>query len=137
MKVATVTAGLSLVVVLAAGGEAAAAAGSPSNPTDPAQAVAYVIPDWRRRASGEDLMRVYPQSAARRGLEGIAMVVCSVTKEGGMADCVVDQEAPTGEGFGEAALKLTPKFRMRPRTKDGVPVEGGVARIPIQFRLPR
>jgi TonB family protein len=101
------------------------------------QASAQVIPDWRRRATGEDLMRVYPHSAAHRGVEGMAMVVCSVTKEGEMADCAVEQEAPTGEGFGAAALKLMPKFRMRPKTSEGVPVDGGVARIPIQFRLPR
>jgi len=65
------------------------------------------------------------------------MVTCKVTMEGEMADCSVEQEAPSGEGFGEAALKLMPKFHMRPATKSGVPVEGGVVRIPIQFRLPR
>lgn len=51
------------------------------------------------------------------------MVTCKVTREGEMPDCSVEQEAPSSEGFGEAALKLMPKFRMRPMTKDGVPVD--------------
>jgi protein TonB len=129
--------GLVMVAMLSMA-EAAVDAGPPQTTDAPTpQAAAQVIPDWRRRASGADLMQVYPQSAARRGIEGIAMVVCKVTAEGEMADCAVEQEAPTGEGFGEAALKLTPKFRMRRQTQDGVSVGGGVARIPIQFRLPR
>ncbi len=103
----------------------------------PAAAGALAQPAWRQRATGEDLARVYPRQAARRRVEGIAMVTCTVTKEGDMAGCRVEQEAPMGEGFGEAALKLMPKFRMHPLTRNGLSVEGGVVRIPIQFRLPR
>lgn len=51
-----------------------------------------------------------------------------------MADCMVDQEAPSGLGFGQAALRLMPRFKMQPTTRDGSPVEGGVVRLPIQFR---
>jgi protein TonB len=98
---------------------------------------AIVVPDWRSRATGEDVGRVYPRDAMRRRVEGIVLVVCHVTAEGTMADCVAEQEAPKGEGFGEAALKLMPKFRMRPLTRNGTPVGGGVVRLPIQFRMPR
>jgi protein TonB len=120
----------------AGSGEAAIRSQSSEEPSAAKPFVA-VIPDWRRRATGEDLMRVYPRSAARRGVEGIVMVVCQVTNDGEMDACAVEQEAPPDEGFGEAALKLMPKFLMRPKTKDGSPVGGGAARIPIQFRLPR
>ena len=126
------TIGLMLAVLLQADARAVSA-------TDPAPAAAstQVTPDWRQRATGEDLARVYPRQAARRGVEGIAMVTCKVTKEGTMVDCAVEQEVPSSEGFGEAALKLMPKFRMRPLTRNGSPVDGGVVRLPIQFRLPR
>jgi hypothetical protein len=40
-----------------------------------------------------------------------------------------------GAGFGEAALKLAPKFRMSPRTNAGETVGGGRVRIPITFRI--
>ena len=82
-------------------------------------------------------MRVYPREAVRNGVEGIALVACMVSKEGEMANCAVEQEAPPGQGFGEAALKLMPEFQMKPLTQNGAPVEGGMVRLPIQFRLPR
>ena len=103
----------------------------------PPEPVQHIAPEWRSRATGSDMMRVYPRPALRRGIEGLALVQCDVGKDGEMADCVVEQEAPTGQGFGDAALKLMPRFRMNPHRQDGAPVEGGVVRLPIQFRLPR
>ena len=40
-------------------------------------------------------------------------------------------------GFGEATLRMSKLFRMRPKTQDGAPVEGGSVRIPIRFNLPK
>jgi protein TonB len=94
-------------------------------------------PQWLRKATGEDVGHIYPPDALRRSVEGIVMVTCQVTEKGEMADCNVEQEAPADEGFGDAALKLMPLFRMRPPTRDGVPVAGATVRLPIQFRLPR
>ena len=95
------------------------------------------LPDWRRRPTGEDLRRVYPPAARRHGIEGKAWIECKVTKEGDLADCQVLAETPPGVGFGAAALQMAGAFNMRPPTKDGRPVEGGVVRIPLMFRLPR
>ncbi len=103
----------------------------------PPTALQHVVPDWLSRATGEDMMRVYPEAALRRGVEGIALVTCEVSKSGEMTGCAVEQEAPRGQGFGGAALALMPKFRMRPPTRDGVAVDGAVVRLPIQFRMPR
>lgn len=100
-------------------------------------AIPHRVPEWIQRASGQDLARVYPRSARRRGVEGIALVSCRVTADGAMADCKVEQEAPLHEGFGDAALELMPLFRMRSQADGGAPVEGGTVRLPIQFRLPR
>jgi protein TonB len=109
-----------------------------ADPVPPASAAQQEVPPrWLHKATGEDVRRVYPPDALQRGVEGIVMVSCQVTEKGEMAECRVEQEAPAGEGFGDAALKLMPRFLMRPPTRDGVPVAGATVRLPIQFRLPR
>ena len=62
---------------------------------------------------------------------------CRVDASGALTDCSVTDETPTGEGFGEAALAMSPLFHMRPMTRDGVPVAGGRINIPIRFGLPK
>lgn len=83
------------------------------------------------RVNPNDIMRVYPRDALRRGVAGFALVRCDVTAQGDMADCAVEQEAPAASGFGEAALRLMPRFKMKSR--NGASLEGGVVQIPIHF----
>jgi TonB family protein len=59
---------------------------------------------------------------------------CTVSTEGYLSNCVVLSENPPGRGFGAAALKLTPRFRMRPAQRDGHPVAATVI-IPIVWKL--
>jgi protein TonB len=40
-----------------------------------------------------------------------------------------------GEGFGAATLRAAPYFRMRPRTVDGAPVDGGRVIIPLRWQV--
>ena len=46
-------------------------------------------------------------------------------------------EEPSDQDFGSAAMRLSKLFKMRPKTQDGAPVEGGTVRIPIRFVLPK
>jgi periplasmic protein TonB len=96
-----------------------------------------VRPNWLRKATREDVWRVYPRDARRHGVEGVALVSCQVTEKGELADCAVLLETPSNEGFGEAALKLMRLFAMRPATSAGTPVGGSAVTLPIQFRMPR
>lgn len=93
-------------------------------------------PDWTRKPSGEEFAHYYPEAAQRANLSGRAVLKCEVAADGALDTCTVPEESPTGAGFGEAALKLSSLFKMRPTTKDGVPVRGGTVHIPIRFVLP-
>ena len=97
---------------------------------------AITAPRWIRRPTGGDLASVIPR-AAYAGIDGEAVTSCTVTRNGDLVDCVTVSEAPLGAGFGAAALKLMPRFKMTPMTADGKTVEGGTVRIPIRFTAPR
>ena len=91
-------------------------------------------PNWVARPSGQDLAAVYPRAAKRARLGGRATLACTVTAQGVLVDCTAKDETPPGAGFGEAALKLAPKFRMSGHSGPG-PFKGGKVRIPITFRV--
>lgn len=93
-------------------------------------------------AQGEDLMRDhYPARALQLGVEGMAMINCDVTPQGRLSGCVVVSETPPDFGFGDAALKMSPFFKMRPlkredgSTDDGGGIDGRKVTVPIRFKL--
>jgi protein TonB len=92
-------------------------------------------PDWLRRPSAAEIARYYPDRAARLGVEGRALISCGVSAEGRLEACVVAEEKPADQGFGDAAVKMSRHFVLRPMTRDGVAVSGGTIRIPIRFAL--
>jgi protein TonB len=94
-------------------------------------------PDWRRVKSPGSPLRYYPEKAQRAGVEGAATISCIVNASGLLHDCTVVEETPADYGFGEAAIKMSVLFRMRPLTKSGQKVDGGAVRLPIRFALPR
>lgn len=93
-------------------------------------------PDWLKRPSGEDMAANYPALATYMEIEGRASISCDVKASGTLVGCCVISEAPTGLGFGEAAVKMSAAFQMRPMTVNGNAVDGGTVRIPLNFKLP-
>lgn len=91
-------------------------------------------PDWLEKPSGEDMADYYPSHAARNAISGKATINCQVTTGGLLEQCRVVQESPPGEHFGEAALKLAPKFRMIP--PDDPNVSPGEVTVPLIFQAP-
>jgi hypothetical protein len=68
--------------------------------------------NWRRLPSGEDLRRYYPASALQKRVEGHATISCSVNQRGLFYDCLKLNENPQGLGFGDAAVKMAPLYKL-------------------------
>jgi TonB family protein len=87
--------------------------------------------DWMTKPTASQMMGVYPAAARDRPpANPRAMVTCKVNQEGFLRDCKVVQQAPENMGFGDAALALSPLFRMKPKIRGGKPMESEVT-IPI------
>jgi periplasmic protein TonB len=108
---------------------------TPQAPPPPRPTV-ITNPDWLRQPDADDLARFYPDRAARMSVGGRAVLHCAVTVSGTLTECSVASEEPSDQEFGSAALKMSKLFKMRPQTRDGVPVAGGQINIPIRFQPP-
>lgn len=108
-------------------------------PRQPAEARPNAIitsPAWVRLPTPAEVRLVFPKAAWDAQLDGRAVIECKVSSSGHLFACVVLNEAPMGKGFGDAALRLSKIFLMRPYTRDGVPVAGGRLRVPLVMPLP-
>ena len=81
------------------------------------------------------MARYYPERAQRLEQNGTVTLQCKVNARGNVEACNIVSEDPANFGFGDAAMRLSRLFRMKPQTRDGTPVEGGTVRIPIAFRI--
>lgn len=91
--------------------------------------------EWRQKPTGADVLRFYPKAAAAKGVSGRAILDCDVGAAGLLEHCRVADESPVGQGFGDAALRLSTIFRLEPTS---VPSEVGRRRLvtPVIFALP-
>lgn len=102
---------------------------------DPPRRAVITNPDWVRYPKSVDLFRLYPQAAAAQHVAGRTKALCHVLADGALDACVVTEECPQGYGFGRATLTAAQDFQMRPKTVDGVPVEGGTVLVPMTWTL--
>lgn len=108
---------------------------APPLPGPGTRIVIVTNPTWAEKPSGVDVARVYPFRASDLELDGRAVIECKVRLDGSVHGCFVISETPGGLGFGQATITLSATFKMKPKTADGVPVAGGVVKVPISYRM--
>ena len=67
-------------------------------------------------------------------ISGWAVIECRLTAKGSLSACQILGEGPNGYGFGDAALRLSSRFKFASKTKDGEPVDGGYVRVPVRLQ---
>ena len=92
-------------------------------------------PDWLRKPGPDEFAQYYPPRAMELGKGGKVMISCTVTAKGTLTGCTTSGEDPPNYGFGDAALKISKFFKMKPQSIDGKPVEGGSFSTVIRFQL--
>ena len=83
----------------------------------------------------DQLHAVYPLAAQRRGIQGEVLIKCLAGLDHRLTDCVLEEESPSGYGFGGAALQAASIMRVMPKMVDGVPQPNGEFSTKIRFRL--
>ena len=77
--------------------------------------------------------RNYPEPAQYLQIKGQVVVHCIVTETGGVDECTLISETPTGFGFGDLSLKFMPLFKVKLKNAAGQSTAGASVAIPLNF----
>lgn len=114
--------------------EPPAAAPPTSSPTSGPSTTSLISrPRWLEQPDGGTFARFIPQRALETGQTGRVGLDCAVNGSGRLENCRVSSETPTGWGFGAAALRVPPYFRMATTDLDGQPTPGRRVRFAVTF----
>jgi protein TonB len=108
----------------------------PAPPPPPAHVATISNADFLRQPNNDDMQEYYPDRALRMNAGGKATVRCTVTKSGALTGCSILSEDPPDFGFGQATLSVTHIWKIRPKSVDGAPTEGGTFQRTVVWRPP-
>ena len=99
-----------------------------------AEPMTITRPAWTLLPSAADFQASFPKTA--NGVNEVRVaLVCTAGADGSLSGCAVDREEPAGQGYGQGALALAPKFKVGPWSQDGQPTAGAKVRLPIRYQL--
>lgn len=86
---------------------------------------------WARRPDNDLMARIVPNGTAMQDSEGTATLMCVLTGQGWLKQCVVESESPKGAGLAALVLSLFFKFEA---VVPGGAIAGREVRLPVNFR---
>jgi len=97
--------------------------------------------DWAYQITSQevtpaDIAATYPKAAFDRKITGGATLDCTADQAGREVDCHILYEDPPGMGFGEAAMQLVTKERVRTKDAKGVSIIGRRFRTSFTYLAP-
>ncbi|HWE47975.1 MAG TPA: energy transducer TonB [Caulobacteraceae bacterium] len=95
--------------------------------------VVTLEPVWISQPTRDDIDREYPVIAKQAHDDGRVVLECTAQDDGSLAACSIVSETPPGEGFGDATLRLTSRYRMAPTDAKGRPVKGFRAQLIVAW----
>lgn len=105
----------------------------PPKPAPPRAAAPRVV--FAQRPTAEEMMAAYPERAMRLEKSGAATLNCTVGPAGLLTGCSARVNGMDDLGFGEAAMKLAPAFRVDPNDPNSQSLVGQSVQVPIIFAL--
>jgi protein TonB len=87
---------------------------------------------WVRMPTREEMKPFWPPAAVAAKLSGKAILECVVPRIGPPTSCRALAETPVGSGFGQAAVTMSPIFRIVPVTRERR-VEDMPIIVPVSF----
>lgn len=100
---------------------------------DGAKPMRWARTEWIVRPSTRSFYANWPRVALANKESGEAVLSCMIAASGRPRRCVVLSEAPAGAGFGAAALRMAPGFRIQPVRRNGRAVDMPVL-VPLGFK---
>jgi len=69
--------------------------------------------EWTQQPTATQIRAVFPAAAVAAQRDGLVQLTCGIQPNGRLIDCQVTKETPAGMGFGAAALKLAPDYKVK------------------------
>lgn len=93
-------------------------------------------PRWEVGPPADFSGRNFPERALRLERNGMAILKCAHDESGALSQCRVLSETPPDLGFGNEAVRLARRARLRATLPDGSALKAGEITFPVPFRIP-